>query len=88
MKFKMEGGIKFDEPQRVTLSLNRNSFAYIEVNNLVFEVDIRNPESLYEMTMVAGSFILEQTGNSPNNATTLGILQHLGYPTPYIDFTI
>ena len=86
MKFK-KGGIKFYEPQSVSVSLHPNRFVYHEVENTVFEMDIRNPKSLYELTMIAGSFIIEQTGNPLNNEAALGVLQHLGYPTPYIDFT-
>ena len=87
MNFKMEGGIKFDEPQRVSISRERNRFIYYKVQNIVFEVNIRNPESLYEIAMVAGSFIEKQTENSSDKEIDLGILQHLGYPTPYLDFT-
>ena len=39
------------------------------------------------MAMVAGNFIEGQTKNLLGKETNLGILQHLGYPTPYIDFT-
>ena len=87
MNPKMEGGIKFDEPQRVSISFERNRFIYHKVQNMVFELDIRNPDSLYEMAMVAGSFIEKQTDSSSDKETDLGILQHLGYPTPYLDFT-
>lgn len=87
MNPKMEGGIKFDEPQRVSISLERNRFVYHQVQNIVFQVDIHNPESLYEMTMVAGNFIEKQTANLSDKETNLGILQHLGYPTPYLDLT-
>ena len=61
----MEGGLKFDEPQRVAISLDSNRFIYKEVKNIGLEIDIRNPESLYEMTMVAGSFIKSSATKPP-----------------------
>ena len=87
MQVRILDSIKFDVPQRVSLSFLRNDFVYCTVRNIIFEVDIRNPETLYEMAMVAGSFIEGQTKNLLNKEANLGILQHLGYPTPYIDFT-
>ena len=87
MHVRILDGIKFDVPQRVSLLFPYNDFVYCRVRNLIFEVDIRNPETLYEMSMVAGHFIEGQTKNFLGKETNLGILQHLGYPTPYIDFT-
>lgn len=87
MHVRILDSIKFDVPQRVSLSFPRNDFMYCSVRNIIFKVDIQNPETLYEMTMVAGNFIEGQTRNLLGKETNLGILQHLGYPTPYIDFT-
>ena len=87
MKVRVLESIKFDVPQRVTLSFPPNDFKYCRVRNLIFKVDIQSPETLYEMAMVAGSFIEGETKNLLSKETNLGILQHLGYPTPYIDFT-
>lgn len=87
MKVRVIDSIKFDQPQRVSLSFSRNRFKYTKVKNLTFEVDIQNPDTLYEMAMIAGSFIEEQTKNVLSKETNLGILQHLGYPTPFLDFT-
>ena len=78
MKVRILNGIKFDVPQRVSLSFPRNDFAYCPVRNIVFEVDIQNPETLYEMAMVAGSFIKERTKDLSDKEVDLGILQHLG----------
>ena len=87
MHVRILDSIKFDVPQRVPLSFHQNNFVYCTVRNIIFEVDIHNPNTLYEMTMVAGSFIEGQTKNLLSKETNLGILQHLGYPTPYLDFT-
>lgn len=87
MKTRMVGGIKFDVPTRIKVLLEPNSFIYHETRNYGFKVDIRNPETLYEMAMIAGSFVKEQTKDSSDKEIDLGILQHLGYPTPYLDFT-
>ena len=87
MKSRMVGGITFDVPQRVTILFEPNPFIYHQARNFGFEIDIRNPESLYEMATIAGSFIKERTRNLAGKDVDLGILQHLGYPTPYLDFT-
>ena len=55
--------------------------------NTKLEFDIRNPESLYDLAMIAGNDIIKRTRNTLNKESALGILQHLGYPTPYLDFT-
>ena len=89
VKAKMVGGIKFDEPQPVSVSFPINSMELVncKVRNLEFEVDIRDPESLYEMAMIADSSIEKRSKRSSDRETDLGILQQLGYLTPYIDFT-
>ncbi|MDE0011933.1 MAG: FRG domain-containing protein [Candidatus Poribacteria bacterium] len=87
MTARMVDGIKFDVPQRVTVLCERNPFIYHETRNFGFEIDIQNPESLYEMATIAGSFIKEDTKDLSDKEVDLGILQHLGYPTPYLDFT-
>ena len=61
MKTKTVGGIKFDVPTRVKVLYNPNPFIYHETTNFGFKVDIQNPDTLYEMAMIAGSFVKEQT---------------------------
>ena len=80
-------GIKFDKPQRVGIKVEKNSFIYHSVTNMVFEVDIQNPDMLFQMAVVASEIVGQQDELSSDTETHLGILQHLGYPTPYIDFT-
>lgn len=87
MKARMVDGIKFDVPQRITILHESNPFRYHAASNFGLEVDIRNPDSLYEMATIAGSFIKEGTKDLSEKEVDLGILQHLGYPTPYLDFT-
>ena len=87
MKARMVDGIKFDVPQRITILRESNPFVYHKTTNIGFEIDIRNPDSLYEIATIAGSFIKEGTKNLSEKEVDLGILQHLGYPTPYLDFT-
>ena len=84
MKSKIPSGIALDYPQRIPVL---PSFPSPKVMNIELKINIQNPKRLYDLTMIAGSFITERTGGSLNKETTLGILQHLGYPTPYIDFT-
>ena len=80
------GSLEFEEATQITVSIHPNSLVH-GLKNLEFEVSIRSPENLYELTKSACSFITEQTQNSTDTEVDLGILQHLGYPTPYLDLT-
>ena len=83
MKSKNPRGINLGHPQQIPVSLDHNPL----LMNTKLELDILKPESLYDLAMIAGSFIIKRTGNTSNKESALGILQHLGYPTPYLDFT-
>ena len=83
MESKKPGGIGLGHPQQIPVSLGHNPL----LMNTKLELDIQKPESLYDLAMIAGSFIIKRTGNRKNKENALGILQHLGYPTPYLDFT-
>ena len=83
MKSKNPKGINLGHPQQIPVSLNRNHL----LMNAKLELDIQKPESLYDLAMIAGNFIIKGTGNISNKESALGVLQHLGYPTPYLDFT-
>ena len=83
MQSKNPRGINLGHPQQIPVSLDNNPL----LMNTKLEFDIRNPESLYDLAMIAGNYIIKRTGNTLNKESALGILQHLGYPTPYLDFT-